>query len=91
MATDPLLQYYGAELPVGMQPWEPWPASQLAAQLFLTEVERLVEQRDRPAQRVPLATAFSRLPARLRARCRYPVTGDALSDTYVHAEAHDGS
>lgn len=88
--TDPLLQRYGGELPADMQPWEPWPAS-LAARLFLAELERLVEQRDRPARLVDLAATFSRLPARLRARCRHPVTGDARCDTYVHAEAHDGS
>ena len=90
LVTDPLLQRYGTELPAGMQPWEPWPAS-LAARLFLAELERLVEQRDRPARLVDLAAAFSRLPARLRARCRHPVTGSTLSDTYVLAEAHDGS
>ncbi len=90
LATDPLLLRYGAELPAGMQPWEPWPAN-LAARLFLAELERLIEQRDRPARLVDLAAAFSRLPARLRARCQHPVTGDALSDTYVRAEADDGS
>ena len=90
LATDPLLLRYGAKLPAGLRPWEPWPAS-LAARLFLTELERLIEQRDRPARLMDLAAAFSRLPARLRARCRHPVTGDAQHDTYVHAETHDGS
>jgi hypothetical protein len=38
-----------------------------------------------------LAASFSRLPPGKRRRAPVPLAGNSLSDTYVVAEAHDGS
>jgi hypothetical protein len=89
--------------PPGLQPWEPWPA-RLAASVFLRVLEHLQDDlpltfgSDLVGQAVQregtiasIAGAFSRLPAGpRRARC-VPPTGSSLSDTFVYAEAHDGS
>ncbi len=96
ITTDPLPQLDG------LQPWEPWPAK-LAAGLFLAkhrELTRAEDIIDRPADLDAavehertirrLAAAFSHLPERTRHRCVAP-TGSSLSDTFVYAEAHDGS
>jgi hypothetical protein len=87
----------------GMQPWQPWPP-RLAAALFLAKLRELtradshvehpgclgmVVNRERTIR--SLAASFSRLPPGKRWRTPVPLTGNSLSDTYVAAEAHDGS
>lgn len=97
LAEDPLPRLDG------MQPWEPWPP-RVAAALFLGKLRELTRA-DGPVEQPgdisavverektigTLAASFSRLP-----RCRWrrtarPLTGNSLTDTYVIAEAHDGS
>jgi hypothetical protein len=90
-------------LMAGMQPWEPWPP-RTAAALFLAKLRELtradshvehpgclgrVVDRERTIR--SLAASFSRLPPGRRRRTPVPLTGNSLSDTYVVAEAHDGS
>jgi len=97
LADDPL------SAPEGLRPWEPWPAP-LAASLFLAKLRELVA--DEPSAHAPgdltaivtreqtlrrLATAFARLPARTRRQCTTPPLGSGLQDTFVYAEAVDGS
>ena len=84
----------------GMQPWEPWPARRAAA-LFLGKLRELdgaahVEAPadltaaiGREATLARLGAAFSRLPPRSRRRCARPLTGNSLTDTFVHVEADD--
>jgi hypothetical protein len=87
----------------GTQPWEPWPP-RTAAALFLAKLRELtradshvehpgclglVVDRERTIR--SLAASFSRLPPGRRRRTPVPLTGNSLSDTYVVAEAHDGS
>ena len=92
-------------LPVleGMRPWEPWPP-RLAAALFLGKLrellradadledagglEAVVEHENAISS---LAASFYRLSPSHRRKCRVALTGSSLSDTYVYAEAHDGS
>ena len=81
------------------RPWEPWPAK-LAAALFLAKLRELTDdeaQLDRPAALegvverertiASLHTAFCRLPPAKQRRCKAPLTGSSLTDTYVAAEA----
>jgi hypothetical protein len=84
----------------GLQPWEPWPALTAAA-LFLGKLRELdgavhVEAptdltvvMEREATLARLGAAFSRLPPRSRRRCARPLTGNSLTDTFVHVEADD--
>ena len=84
----------------GLQPWEPWPAPAAAA-LFLAKLRELdgavhVEApadltavMEREATLARLGAAFSRLPPRSRRRCARPLTGNSLTDTFVHVEADD--
>ena len=84
----------------GLQPWEPWPALTAAA-LFLAKLRELdgavhVEAPadltaaiEREATLARLGAAFSRLPPRSRLRCTRPLTGNSLTDTFVHVEADD--
>ena len=84
----------------GLQPWEPWPARRAAA-LFLHKLRELdgaayVEAPadltaaiGREATLARLGAAFSRLPPRTRRRCARPLTGNALSDTFVFVETDD--
>ncbi len=84
----------------GLQPWEPWPARRAAA-LFLGKLRELdgaahVEAPadlaaviEREATLARLGAAFSRLPPRSRRRCARPLTGNSLTDTFVHVEADD--
>lgn len=87
----------------GMLPWQPWPA-RTAAALFLAKLRELtcndgevslhadlslVVERERTIG--TLAASFSQLPPGRRRRCGVPLTGNSLSDTYVCAEAVDGS
>ena len=84
----------------GMQPWEPWPARRAAA-LFLGKLRELdgaahVEAPadlaaaiGREATLARFGAAFSRLPPRSRLRCTRPLTGNSLTDTFVHVEADD--
>ena len=87
----------------GFRPWEPWPAK-LAAALFLAKLRELTDdeaQLDRPAALegvverertiASLHTAFCRLPPAKQRRCKAPLTGSSLTDTYVLAEADNGS
>ena len=89
--------------PGGLRPWEPWPP-RLAAALFLAKLQELTRpdlhsddpggiaaavERERTIS--VLAESFSRLPPGKRRQCSVPLTGNSLSDTYVFAEAHDGS
>lgn len=86
----------------GLQPWEPWPARRAAA-LFLAKLRELdgaatVEAPadltaaiEREATLARLGAAFSRLPPRSRRRCARPLTGNSLTDTFVHVEADDVS
>lgn len=89
--------------PPRMLPWEPWPP-RLAAALFLGKLRELqggaapcigpadltaVLEREQTLMR--LAAAFARLPDRVRRRCQVPVAGNSLIDTFVVAEADDGS
>ena len=86
----------------GMNPWEPWPARRAAA-LFLGKLRELdgaahVEAPAdlaaviaREATLARLGAAFSRLPPRSRLRCARPLTGNSLTDTFVHVEADDVS
>ena len=97
VAADPL------PLLDGMQPWEPWPP-RIAAALFLAKLRELtradgdfeqtgdisaVVEREQTIR--TLATRFSRLPPGQRRTTTWPLTGNSLTDTYVVAEAHDGS
>jgi hypothetical protein len=97
VAEDPL------PLLEGMQPWEPWPP-RIAAALFLAKLRELtradgdskhtgdiiaVVEREQAIR--TLATSFSRLPPGQRRTTTWPLTGNSLTDTYVVAEAHDGS
>ena len=97
VAEDPL------PLLEGMQPWEPWPP-RIAAALFLAKLRELthsdsasdqagdiraVMEREQTIR--TLAASFSRLPPAQRRRATRPLTGNSLTDTYVVAEAHDGS
>jgi hypothetical protein len=97
LTTDPLPS------PYGMRPWEPWPP-RLAAALFLGKLRELCRAEvvcqapadlsavlEREATLGRLAAAFSRLPDHQRRTCQVPVTGNSLIDTFVHAEANDGS
>ena len=90
-------------VPEGMQPWEPWPP-RLAASLFLAKLHELIRaDRDleEPGQLravvarertiSALAASFAKLPPGQRRKCAVPLTGNSLSDTFVFAEAHDGS
>ena len=84
----------------GMHPWEPWPARRAAA-LFLGKLRELAGAAhveapadltavvEREATLARLGTAFSRLPPRSRLRCARPLTGNSLTDTFVHVEADD--
>jgi hypothetical protein len=86
----------------GIQPWEPW-SPRIAAALFLAKLHELtrsdrVEQpgdlaavvdRERTIQ--ALAAGFSKLPPGRGRKAAWPLTGNSLTDTYVMAEAHDGS
>ncbi len=87
----------------GLRPWEPWPP-RLAAALFLAKLRELLNdetQLDRPASLeavverertiASLHTVFCRLPLARRRRCKVPLTGSSLFDTYVLAEADNGS
>jgi len=87
----------------GMQPWEPWPP-RTAAALFLAKLRELTRADshvehpgclglvvDREQTIRSLAASFSRLPPGKRRRTPVQLTGNSLSDTYVVAEAHDGS
>ncbi len=88
--------------PDGMQPWEPWPP-RLAAALFLAKLQELTcpNRVNAPGDRTAaiqrettiaaLAESFTRLPPGRQRACAFPLTGSSLSDTYVFAEAHDGS
>lgn len=89
LADDPLQRDCMAP-PKELRPWEPWPPA-LAYRQFLGRLEELAEAAAREAKLAALASAFSRMPARQRARCSQPVTGSPLLDTLVFAEAHDGS
>lgn len=89
LPDDPLRSYIVGLLE-DLRPWEPWPAD-LAARLFLERLEALGEEGEREAKLKDLAGVFSRLPARLRARCSHAVTGNPSFDTLVHAEAGDHS
>ena len=97
LADDPL------PLLDGLQPWQPWPP-RIAAALFLGKLRELtsadqasehhgeltaVVERERTIR--SLAESFSRLPPGLQRRGSVRLTGCSLSDTYVFAEAHDGS
>jgi hypothetical protein len=97
MAADPL------PLVDGMQPWEPWPP-RIAAALFLAKLRELTRADgdvERPGDMSAvvereqtirtLATSFSRLPPGQGRGTAWPLTGNSLTDTYVVAEAHDGS
>ena len=44
---------------------------------------------EREATLARLGAAFSRLPPRSRRRCARPLTGNSLTDTFVHVEADD--
>jgi hypothetical protein len=100
VAADPLTPMDGL-LP--WQPWQPWPP-RFAAALFLAKLQELtradhndqepggisaVVRRERTIN--TLSDSFSCLPLVQRRQCRVPPTGSSLSDTYVRAEAHDGS
>ena len=89
--------------PDGLKPWEPWPP-RLAAALFLAKLQQLTcpdrhcddpagvaAAIDRERTISVLAASFSRLPPGRRRRYGVPLTGNSLSDTYVFAEASDGS
>jgi len=88
--------------PDGLRPWEPWPP-RLAAGLFLAKLQELTcpDGPDDPGDLTAavrrektiatLAQSFTRLPSGQRRRCGVLLTGSSLSDTYVFAEAHDGS
>jgi hypothetical protein len=87
----------------GLRSWEPWPAP-LAASLFLAKLRELLAEesfshrpgdltaivaRERTLRR--LAVAFARLPIKMRGSCTSPPLGSGLHDTFVYAEAADGS
>jgi hypothetical protein len=89
--------------PEGPKPWEPWPAP-LAAFLFLAKLRELLA--DEPSPSTPgnltaivarertlrrLAIAFSFLPIQVRDKCPASPVGCGLHDTFVYAEADDGS
>ena len=87
----------------GMQPWEPWPP-RIAAALFLAKLRELTRANgdvERPGDMSAvvereqtirtLATSFSRLFPVQERRTVWPLTGNSLTDTYVVAEANDGS
>jgi len=83
VATDPL------PLLEGMQPWEPWPP-RTAASLFLAKLSELtLVEREQTIR--ALAAGFSKLPPGQGRQTAWPLTGNSLTDTYVVAEAHDGS
>jgi hypothetical protein len=97
VAEDPL------PLLDGMQPWEPWPP-RIAPALFLAKPRELtradgdseqigdiraVVEREQTIR--TLAASFFRLPPSQRRATTSPLTGNSLTDTYVVAEAHDGS
>ena len=97
VATDPL------PLLEGMQPWEPWPP-RTAASLFLaklSELTRADSDVERPGDMNAvvereqtiraLAAGFSKLSPGQGRQTAWPLTGNSLTDTYVVAEAHDGS
>ena len=97
VAADPL------PLLEGMQPWEPWPP-RTAASLFLaklSELTRADSDVERPGEMNAvvereqtiraLAAGFSKLPPGQGRQTAWPLTGNSLTDTYVVAEAHDGS
>ena len=86
-----------------MHPWEPWPP-RTAASLFLAKLSELtradsdaeepgdmnaVVEREQTIR--ALAAGFSKLPPGQRRQTARPLTGNSLTDTYVVAEAHDGS
>jgi len=86
----------------GHRPWEPW-APRHAAAVFLAKLRELVgaEWLDDPADLTAaieheatlarLGSAFSRLPVVKQRRCARPVTGNSLTDTFVHVETQDRS
>ena len=87
----------------GLRPWEPWPP-RTAAGLFLAKLRELTSADQMPEHSGDLtavvarertirslAASFSRLPAGRQRGAGLPLTGSSLSDTYVFAEAHDGS
>ena len=87
----------------GLAPWEPWPAK-LTAALFLGKLRQLTRDNgnadaaadldqviERERTIAAIADSFARLPPIRRHAQRCPPTGDSLIDTYVFAEAHDGS
>lgn len=88
--------------PTGMQPWEPW-LPRLGAALFLAKLQELTcasrssdpgdltAAVQRETTIAALAERFTRLPLGQRRKCAVLVTGSSLSDTFVLAEAHDGS
>jgi hypothetical protein len=97
LADDPL------PAPEGLKPWEPWPAP-LAASLFLAKLRELLA--DEPSAHAPgdltpivtreqtlrrLAIAYARLSMKARCKCTAPPLGSGLHDTFVYAEAADGS
>jgi hypothetical protein len=97
LADDPL------PAPEGLKPWEPWPAT-LAASLVLGKLRELLAEE--PLAHAPgdltaivtreqtlrrLAIAFARLPIKTRCKCTKPPLGSGLHDTFVYAEAGDGS
>lgn len=80
--------------PLGMhedlQEWEPW-APQRAADRFLSRLNELLRKAQQDDERAATVQAFSRLPAQLKTKIPYPITGNSLSEVAVYVEAHDGS